>query len=71
LKKFLVLPNGIPSHDTFARVFARLEPEQLQQCFLSWMRAVSNLGQAEVIASTVKPYVTPTTKEALEGRFTW
>jgi hypothetical protein len=31
LKKFLELPNGIPSHDTFARVFARLDPEQLQQ----------------------------------------
>ncbi|GGA01365.1 hypothetical protein CYANOKiyG1_13160 [Okeania sp. KiyG1] len=31
LKSFLELPNGIPSHDTFARVFARLEPEKLQQ----------------------------------------
>ena len=30
LKGFLALPNGIPSHDTFARVFARLNPEQLQ-----------------------------------------
>ena len=34
LKKFLELPNGIPSHDTFARVFSLLNPEQLQQCFL-------------------------------------
>ena len=31
LKSFLELPNGIPSHDTFARVFARLDPEKLQQ----------------------------------------
>jgi hypothetical protein len=31
LEEFLPLPNGIPSHDTFARVFARLDPEQLQQ----------------------------------------
>ncbi len=37
-KKFLELPNGIPSHDTLARVFARLYPEQLQQCFLGWVR---------------------------------
>jgi len=32
LGSFLALPNGIPSHDTFARIFARLDPEQLQQC---------------------------------------
>jgi hypothetical protein len=37
LKRFLELPNGIPSHDTFSRVFARIEPEQFQQCFLSWV----------------------------------
>jgi len=30
LEKFLVLPTGIPSHDTFGSVFARLKPEQLQ-----------------------------------------
>jgi len=32
LEQFLDLPNGIPSHDTFARVFARLDPHSLQQC---------------------------------------
>src|SRR5207248_11353970 len=36
--KFLVLPNGIPSHDTFGRVFARLNPEQFQACFLEWVQ---------------------------------
>ena len=35
LKKFLEVSKGIPSHDTFARVFARINPEQFQQCFLS------------------------------------
>ena len=50
LKKFLALPNGIPSHDTFARVFARLNPEQLQESFLSWVRAVSKVSEGEVIA---------------------
>lgn len=33
LKSFLELPNGIPSHDTFSRVFSRLEPQQFQDCF--------------------------------------
>ena len=49
LKTFLALPNGIPSHDTVARVFARLEPEQMQQCFLSWIAAISRLTQGEII----------------------
>jgi hypothetical protein len=47
---FLKLPNGVPSHDTFARVFARLDPEALQQCFLSWIRAISALSVGEVVA---------------------
>jgi predicted transposase YbfD/YdcC len=50
LKQFLVLPYGIPSHDTFARVLARLKPEELQGCFLNWIRAVSELTQGEVVA---------------------
>lgn len=50
LKQFLVLPYGIPSHDTFARVLARLKPEELQRCFLNWIRAVSELTQGEVVA---------------------
>ena len=50
LQTFLALPNGIPSHDTFARVFARLDPEQLQSCFLNWVRSVSRVTEGEVIA---------------------
>jgi predicted transposase YbfD/YdcC len=49
-KQFLELANGIPSHDTFARIFARLNPEQFQQCFLSWVGSISNVTQGEVIA---------------------
>lgn len=49
LKTFLALPNGIPTHDTFARLFARLDPEQMQQCFVNWITAISRLTQGEVI----------------------
>ena len=35
--RFLGLPNGIPSHDTFWRVFGRLDPEQFGPCFTNWL----------------------------------
>jgi predicted transposase YbfD/YdcC len=47
---FLELPNGIPSHDTFNRVFNRLDPQQFQACFMQWINAVSELIQGQVIA---------------------
>jgi predicted transposase YbfD/YdcC len=40
LRTFLALPNGIPSHDTFGRVFRLLDPDELRRCFLAWVRAV-------------------------------
>ena len=43
-KSFLELPNGIPSHDT-GDVFARLDPEQFQHCFIEWVQAVAQLGE--------------------------
>lgn len=49
-KTFLELPNGIPSHDTFNRVFARLDPQEFQASFLSWIKAVSALLGGQVIA---------------------
>jgi predicted transposase YbfD/YdcC len=47
---FLDLPNGIPSHDTFWRVFRALDPEQFQTCFVNWIRATSPLIGGQVIA---------------------
>jgi hypothetical protein len=48
LKSFLELPNGIPSHDTFSRIFSRIEPQQFQECFLSWVNAI--VGELELNA---------------------
>src|SRR5215813_13007223 len=45
LQTFLALPEGIPSPDTFGRVFARRNPQRFQQCFLPWTRAVAQLTQ--------------------------
>ncbi len=50
LETFLELPHGIPSHDTLMRLFARLKPNELQQCFLSWIEAVTNITKGQVIA---------------------
>jgi predicted transposase YbfD/YdcC len=50
LKRFLELPNGIPSHDTIGRVFALLEGEQFLQCFLRWVRTIHQVTAGEVIA---------------------
>jgi predicted transposase YbfD/YdcC len=46
----LKLPHGIPSHDTFGEVFALLDPEQFQNSFLSWIAAISEMTQGEVVA---------------------
>ncbi len=50
LQTFLALPNGTPSHDTFGRVFARLNPRRFQECFLSWTRAVAQLTQGALVS---------------------
>jgi len=50
LSRFLDLKNGIPSHDTFGRVFARIDPEQFRQSFLAWVQAVFEVTDGQVIA---------------------
>jgi hypothetical protein len=49
-RTFLELPNGIPSHDTFGRVFALLDPDQFRHGFVSWIQAISRITDGEVVA---------------------
>ena len=49
-RKFLSLDNGIPSHDTFGRIFAALNPEAFATCFVSWIQAVAEKTDGEVVA---------------------
>jgi len=50
LRGYIPLANGIPSHDTFGRVFARLDPLQLEKCFFQWMSALAQATNGRLIA---------------------
>lgn len=50
LKTFLPLPNGIPSHDTFSRVFRLLDPVAFQRCFVRWIEAVQAATGGKLVA---------------------
>ncbi len=43
LKEYLLLPKGIPSHDTFGRVFSLLDPEEFHACFMEWVKALNEI----------------------------
>ena len=49
LEKFLDMPYGIPSHDTFGRVLGSIEPQVLQESFLAWVSTISQKLNIEVI----------------------
>ncbi len=50
LKQYLLLPNGIPSHDTIRRVLGILDPQQLTTCFIKWMTSIKELKVENVVA---------------------
>lgn len=50
LSEFLELPNGIPGHDTFRRVFERINPEEFKQAFFIWIRSISKYTGTDLIA---------------------
>ena len=49
LKEFLALPNGIPSDDTFRRVFEFIDPEALNRCFLRWVETLVTQMGGEIV----------------------
>lgn len=49
-RQFLDLPNGIPSHDTFGRVFSLLNADAFEACFFDWVQAVNQVTSGQVIA---------------------
>ena len=49
LKTFLMLPNGIPSHDTIGDLYTRLSPSQLQEGFLSWIQSIVEVSGGDII----------------------
>src|ERR1043166_5373397 len=50
LKTLIALPYGIPSHDTFGRVFRFLNPQAFQARFLEWVRGMGKPVAGEIIA---------------------
>src|SRR5258708_39934500 len=50
LRQFLDLSNGIPSHDTFGRVFSRLDAEAFQSAFLAWVQPAYTVSAGQVVA---------------------
>ena len=50
LETFLEHPNGVPSHDTFDRIFRLVDPDEFEKSFLNWTRLVADLSPEEVVA---------------------
>jgi predicted transposase YbfD/YdcC len=50
LKKFLELPSGIPSHDTFNRVFSAIDPHCFLDCFVQWVQGICTALAGGVVA---------------------
>jgi predicted transposase YbfD/YdcC len=56
-RRFLKLPNGVPAHDTFERVFAALDVRVFERCCLAWLREVAGLvgvGQIAIDGKTLR-----------------
>jgi predicted transposase YbfD/YdcC len=50
LQTFLELPNGIPSHDTFRRLFMNLDPEAFERCLMKWTEALSATTEGKLVS---------------------
>jgi predicted transposase YbfD/YdcC len=50
LRKFLSLPNGIPSDDTINRVFSSIDSSKFETCFIEWVNSIAKISKGQVIA---------------------
>jgi hypothetical protein len=48
-KRFLELPNGIPSHDTFGRVFSLISPIEFPNCFMNWIQVAVEISGGQIV----------------------
>ncbi len=75
LKRYLPFENGIPKHDTIARVLSRLEPSSIQHCFIHWVQDIAQAAQMNVIAIDGKTargsFKTKSRKDALHMVSAW
>jgi hypothetical protein len=55
LRRFLPLKHGIPKHDVYRRVFNRLNPPDIERCFMAWVRAIQQDRKREVADSSPTP----------------
>ncbi len=66
-KKFLALPNGIPSHDTFRRVFLLINPKKFQESVLMWVRSVAQMRGGELVSIDGKQVRGARSQDSKEG----
>ena len=50
MKKYLELPGGLPSHDTYNRMFSLFDSQTLQKCFISWMQSICQLSEGHLVS---------------------
>lgn len=75
LSRLLELPNGIPSHDTFSRVFGLIDSVQFECCFINWLKQVIEVTDGQVVAVDGKQlrrsYDTATDRGAIQLVSAW
>lgn len=50
LRTYLKLPNGIPSHDTFNRFYSAIDPKQLEEAFIKWIKSIAEITEGEIVS---------------------
>lgn len=73
-KTFLDLPNGIPSHDTFNRFFAQLDPLAFETCFKQWVASLTGITQGRLVSidgKTIRGSKTNGPKSAIHMVSAW